>query len=546
MPVRNIYILRCVAIITLLCVSLITFAVSAKEKANDFVVVIDPGHGGNDTGESENNIVEKEVNLQIAKYLESYLKPKKGYKTILTRSSDKFVSLKERGAKVDKENADLFISIHSNSLSANSQNRKTISGAITFVCGIHDSDEDFEIAKRENRVISKEKNYDRLYNSFDADNPSSYTIFSNDYSINRSKSILLAEYIQNELHKTAKRQNKGVREGEFLLLQYVTVPAVLIEVDYLCNPNSAKYVNSSTGQKKIAKSIFDAIVDYKNYVDKLGDKAFIKDNENKNGDVFVLSGMKMSKRVLTTPSQTINNNASLPRRRRSAVASRVSAERNLETSHIELNKEVVLNNVEYKTENKEDVKKNVNNVEDVKKSSNTNTQKTAKNNSKEKKSSEDERVFANRKVRINRSVPGDEKKSLKSSNNIEKVSSESNVKIANSEDDKDISSKMKSSFANTKGKLSSKNKNSQKNNNDKTNFVSKDKNLSETKSKSSTTKSTSKSKDVRHTPQTEMSTKVAESDNSSTENKKKYQQIVTKSTDNKKTYAPRSLKSKKK
>ena len=132
-----------------------------------FTVVLDAGHGGKDPGNRGNGYYEKNIALSIALKIGAELEKRNDIKIIYTRKTDVFVDLFKRAQIANKAKADLFISIHCDAHNSNAY------GAGTFVLGLHANQRNFEIAKKENSVIFKEKNYEQNYGGFNPNNPES-------------------------------------------------------------------------------------------------------------------------------------------------------------------------------------------------------------------------------------------------------------------------------------------------------------------------------------------------------------------------------------
>lgn len=232
--------------------------------AKDFTVVIDPGHGGNDYGAIGITSYEKNINLDIALKLGELIKKNMpDVKVVFTRDNDTFIPLQERAAIANRSKGDLFISIHTNSVDKKSKNRTTISGASTYTLGLHRTQENLEVAKRENSVISLENDYTTSYKGFDPSSTESYIIFEINQSKHMAESVELASNIQNEFITNADRMDKGVRQAGFLVLAATSMPAVLVELDFICNPTQEKFLISDDGQNKMAQSIYNAFRKYK-------------------------------------------------------------------------------------------------------------------------------------------------------------------------------------------------------------------------------------------------------------------------------------------
>ena len=228
----------------------------------NFTVVIDAGHGGHDTGAVGNGELEKNINLKVAKQLESIIKKKmKEAKVIMTRDDDTYLTLQQRADKANKAKGDLFISIHTNSVDANNKNRKSIAGSSVYTLGLHKDEDNLQVAMRENAVIEFENDYEQKYSGFDPQKDESYIIFEMAQKKNLSQSIKLAENIQRELVGIG-RKDRGVHQAGFWVLWATSMPSVLVELDFICNPESAKYIASDKGAKEMAEAIYNAVERY--------------------------------------------------------------------------------------------------------------------------------------------------------------------------------------------------------------------------------------------------------------------------------------------
>lgn len=231
--------------------------------ARDFVVVIDAGHGGHDSGAVGVFAQEKNINLAVAKSLgEKITKECDNVKVVYTRDSDKFISLQQRANIANKAKGDLFISIHVNSVDINTVGREKVSGASVFTLGLHRSEDNLSVAKRENAVIKLENDYTTTYSGFDPNSTESYIMFEMNQNKHMQQSIEFAGATQKELVKTANRADKGVRQAGFWVLWATSMPSVLIELDFICNPTQETFLSSNDGQEKLATSIFNAFKKY--------------------------------------------------------------------------------------------------------------------------------------------------------------------------------------------------------------------------------------------------------------------------------------------
>ena len=238
------------------------FPVSTAE-AKNFVVVIDAGHGGKDHGALGKRSNEKSINLAVALLLGEKIEDNcKDVDVVYTRKSDKFVSLQGRADIANKAKGDLFISIHTNSVALKNRNRTKIQGASTYTLGLHRSDDNFDVAVRENSVIEFEDDYSVKYQGFDPNSTESYIMFEFSQSKHMDQSVSFASMIQKNF-EDAGRLNKGVRQAGFLVLAKTSMPAVLVELDYICNPTQEKFLTSEKGQRTMADAIYEAFISYK-------------------------------------------------------------------------------------------------------------------------------------------------------------------------------------------------------------------------------------------------------------------------------------------
>lgn len=258
------------AIKTILLVILIaTSALCHAKGGNEFVLIIDPGHGGKDYGAIGKITNEKTINLAVAKLVGKMIQENfDDVKVVYTREIDTFVSLKERADIANKANGNLFISIHVNSVARKSKNRTTVKGASVYTLGLHKSASNLEVAKRENAVITLESDYSAKYQGFDPESTESYIVFEMSQNKHMEQSVAFAQEIENELIENAGRADKGVRQAGFWVLWATGMPSVLVELDFICNPTQEKFMASDEGREKMATSIFNAFKRYKANYDK--------------------------------------------------------------------------------------------------------------------------------------------------------------------------------------------------------------------------------------------------------------------------------------
>ncbi len=273
-------------ILTSFCLAIFCSAKATNEKkylstGNTIkTIVIDAGHGGEDGSTHGSISKEKNVALEVALRLGKEIENKiPGVRVVYTRTTDVFVKLYDRIGIANKEKADLFISIHCNSMPLIRQRyviryakgkpiygyrsipNPVTRGTETFVAGFNRLDEqDVEI--RENASILLEKDYKSNYGGFDPNDPESYIIFSLMKNAFRDQSIKLASLVQDEYIKEG-RVNRGVKEKGLAVLQRAGMPAILTEIGFISNTEEENYMNSVNGQQRIVDNIVTAIINYK-------------------------------------------------------------------------------------------------------------------------------------------------------------------------------------------------------------------------------------------------------------------------------------------
>ncbi|WP_321373432.1 N-acetylmuramoyl-L-alanine amidase [uncultured Draconibacterium sp.] len=255
--------------------------ISGSKKEGISVVVIDPGHGGRDLGASFGNAVEKNIVLDIALKLGTTIKDNyPDIKVVYTRTSDVFIPLYKRADIANKNEADLFISIHVNAVDAGS-----VQGTETFVLGLHRNDDNLEVAKKENAVILLEDDYNTTYEGFDPNLPESYIMFETMQEEYQTQSVMLASSIQNEFRNYAKRLDRSVKMAGFLVLRQTTMPSVLIETGFISHNNERQYLTSEAGRTRLAYAIFRAFRDYKSEIEQRSSFHLVTENNTNSANI---------------------------------------------------------------------------------------------------------------------------------------------------------------------------------------------------------------------------------------------------------------------
>lgn len=246
----------------------------AAERKTSFTVVIDAGHGGHDPGAIGRRGREKNINLNVALKVGRLIEANcPDTRVVYTRAKDIFVPLHRRAEIANNAKADLFISIHTNSIASRNS---SVSGTETYTLGLHRTQENLEVAKKENSVILIEDDYTQQYAGFNPNSSESYIIFEFLQDKNMAQSIRFAQMIQKQFRKE-KRPDKGVHQAGFLVLRETSMPSVLIELGYITNATEERFLLSEQGTSTLARSIYHAFINYKQ--DGLKNTANIQPNE---------------------------------------------------------------------------------------------------------------------------------------------------------------------------------------------------------------------------------------------------------------------------
>lgn len=257
----------------------LSFSFSAKVAANNpaqnrlSVVVLDPGHGGRDSGAVSNDkkTYEKNIVLDIAKRIKTYITNEYGdsVKVLLTRTTDVFIPLQERADFANKNDANLFLSIH-----INANSRTTPSGHSAHILGASsDPGRDlnagnFDVCKRENSVLMLEDDFSVKEQGFDPDDESSYIFMTLIQSAFYEQSIYFASIVEDELTKGPIKVRRGVEQNPFYVLWKTAMPSVLLELGFITNSEDLCLLRTESGRDKIAGRVFEAFRKYKKIYDE--------------------------------------------------------------------------------------------------------------------------------------------------------------------------------------------------------------------------------------------------------------------------------------
>lgn len=234
--------------------------VASAATKRPFVLVIDAGHGGKDAGAVGQLTKEKDINLNVALALGRLVEKNcPDVKVIYTRKTDVFVTLQGRAEIANRNKANLFISVHTNSSPVG---KVAPMGAETYTLGMHRAADNLEVAKRENSVITQENNYKQTYHNFDPRKSESYIIFEFLQDRNMQQSVDLARAIQRN-YTSSGRKNKGVHQAGFLVLRATSMPSVLTELGFISNAEEEKFLHSQEGVATLARAIFEGFKSYR-------------------------------------------------------------------------------------------------------------------------------------------------------------------------------------------------------------------------------------------------------------------------------------------
>lgn len=254
-----------ILLIFILIISFVTGIAAANKK---FTLVIDPGHGGRDSGAPGAFSVEKNINLNVALAFGRYVEQNcPDVRVVYTRKTDVFIPLYERANIANNCKADLFISVHTNAL----KGVHTARGFETYTLGdgrSHAKETNLEVAKRENSVIFLEKDYKQHYVGFDPNSPESNIVFELIQDKNLSKSIDFAKMLQKHVCRGANRQDKGVHQQNLAVLRLTSMPACLIELGYISTPDEERFLNNKQSIDIMGRAIYNAFAEYKNKYDR--------------------------------------------------------------------------------------------------------------------------------------------------------------------------------------------------------------------------------------------------------------------------------------
>lgn len=250
----------------------LSFFVTMASAAGKFVLVIDAGHGGKDAGCVGKVSKEKTLTLRYALAFGKIVERNcPDVKVIYTRTSDRFLELWQRAEIANKNKADLFVSVHINAVAKGS----SVHGYQTYALGRGETtgkkgiQENLEVAKRENSVIYMEKDYQQRYQGFD-NSPESNIMFEFIQDKNMERSVELARLFQKSICAATGRLDKGAHQNNLAVLRLTSMPACLMELGFISNPDEESFMNAESSTDRYARGFLKAFISYKNkYFDGL-------------------------------------------------------------------------------------------------------------------------------------------------------------------------------------------------------------------------------------------------------------------------------------
>ena len=239
-------------------------------------ICIDAGHGGKDPGcisRDGKSVKEKAIALGIALKVRDIINEKDpSVKVVMTRDDDTYPALDKRAKIANKAEADLFISIHVNSVDPKkNKNWKNVNGFSIHTLGQSSKRDLFsanmDLCRRENSVILQEDDYTTRYMGFDPDNPESYIIFNLMQNTNLQQSLTFAEDLNTSLSKGPIKHSRGISQDPFLVLWMTTMPSVLLECGFITSQSDLDVMKSEKGQQGIAEAVAEAFFTFKRRYD---------------------------------------------------------------------------------------------------------------------------------------------------------------------------------------------------------------------------------------------------------------------------------------
>lgn len=242
-------------IIHILLVTLLALPLMAEKP---YTLVLDAGHGGKDPGAVGKFSQEKDLNLKLVLAVGKQINEQyPDVNVVYTRSTDVFIPLQKRADIANKANADLFISIHTNSAE-----KKEPRGVETFILGTDRMEANLDVAMRENAVMKLESDYQTTYQGFDPNSIDSYIMFELMQNSYMDQSLRMAEQVQQRFVGHLNRADRGVRQAAFWVLLKTACPSILFEMGFISNPEEERFMNEPASIAQMANALVNAFGAY--------------------------------------------------------------------------------------------------------------------------------------------------------------------------------------------------------------------------------------------------------------------------------------------
>ena len=265
--------------------------------AKGYTVVLDAGHGGKDPGAVGKFSQEKDLNLSLVLKVGDLLKAQyPDLNIVYTRSTDVFIPLQTRADIANKNNADLFISIHTNA----SENKNS-KGVETFILGTEKAEKNLDVAMRENAVMKLESDYKTTYQGFDPNSIDSYIMFELMQNNFMDQSLQFATQVQQHFVGHLNRSDRGVQQASFWVLLKTACPAILFEMGFISNAEEEKFLNADTTMDMMATALVNAFAAYTHRQEvRKGERLEVREGEEQ--DAPLQDGAAAPTGVRETPS----------------------------------------------------------------------------------------------------------------------------------------------------------------------------------------------------------------------------------------------------
>lgn len=297
-----------------LCLSVSLWAQQA------YTVVLDAGHGGKDPGAVGAFSKEKDLNLTLVLQMGKLINEQyPDVRVVYTRSTDVFIPLQTRADIANKNNANLFISIHTNASES-----KDAKGVETFILGTEKMEKNLDVAMRENAVMKLEADYKTTYQGFDPNSIDSYIMFELMQNSYMDQSLQFATQVQNRFVGHLNRSDRGVRQAAFWVLLKSACPSILFEMGFISNDEEERYLNNDTTMLVFAQALVDAFGAYTHK------QAVKRETLSIEADSIAREFKAVSEEIPempATPEQTITEQVPVPEKTQTYYALQVCASR---------------------------------------------------------------------------------------------------------------------------------------------------------------------------------------------------------------------------